>query len=398
VTWTLALALLPWVGAFLVVTFGVREPPALREASGGAGPTAGRWPSVRIIVPARDEARSIARCVGSLAEQDYPEFRVVVVDDRSTDDTARLAREVPRGNAKAVEVRPGALLPPGWFGKPWACAQGAAGAEEELLLFTDADTVHSPSALLRSVSALTADLSALSLLGKQELGSLGERLVQPQMFTILGLRFRGMDRPLGQRDRRNAIANGQYILVRRDAYEAIGGHGAVRGEVAEDLRLAQELTGAGHLLALRRADDALSTRMYRSLREVMNGWTKNVAIGASQSAGRWGGIALMGMVFYALGLWVAPPLILVSAAAASFFAVPTPPAVLSWALGATLAGLAAWSVAYRRFDVSPFYALLYPVGAALVAAIAVRSGWRGGRRVEWKGRRYAVDELTGESR
>lgn len=397
-TWTLALALLPWVVALLVVTLGVREPPALREASGERGPAAGRWPSVRIIVPARDEARSVGRCVGSLAEQDYPDFRIVVVDDRSTDETAQLAREVSRGNAKAIEVRAGAPLPPGWFGKPWACAQGSAGAEEDLLLFTDADTVHSPSALLRSVSALTDDLSALSLLGRQELGSVGERLVQPQMFTILGLRFRRMDRPLGRGDRGNAIANGQYILVRRAAYEGIGGHGAVRGEVAEDLRLAQELTGAGHLLALCRADDALSTRMYRSLGEVMNGWTKNVAIGAGQSAGRWGGIALVGMVVYALGLWVAPPVTLVSAAALSLLDAPASPAVLTWALGATLAGLAAWSVAYRRFDVSPFYALLYPIGAALVAAIAVRSGWRGGRRVEWKGRRYSVDELTGESR
>jgi chlorobactene glucosyltransferase len=398
VTWALGIALLPWIAALLVVAFGVREPPALPAASRGTAPGGHRWPSVRIIVPARNEARSIARCVGSLAAQDYPDFRIVVVDDRSTDETSRLAREVARRNARAIEVRAGAPLPPGWFGKPWACAQGSAGADEDLLLFTDADTVHDPSALLRSVSALTPNLAALTLLGSQELGSVGERLVQPQMFTILALRFRGMERPLGKDDRQNAIANGQYILVRRAAYEAIGGHGAVRGEVAEDLRLAQELTGEGHLLALRRADDALSTRMYRSLGEVLNGWTKNVAIGASQSAGRWGGIALLGMVVYALGLWVAPAVVLLSAAIAGLAGAPVSPELLAWSVGATLAGVIAWSMAYRRFDVSPAYALLFPVGAALVAAIALRSGWRGGRRVEWKGRRYSVHELTGESR
>jgi chlorobactene glucosyltransferase len=396
VTWALGLALLPWVIAFLVITFGLREPPALAPAD--AGPARGRLPSVRIIVPARNEARSIERCVRSIAAQDYPDFQIVVVDDRSTDETGRIARSVSAGNAKFLEVRSGAPLPPGWFGKPWACAQGAADAEEDLLLFTDADTVHAPSALSRSVAEVTDEISAVSLLGKQELGSVGERLVQPQMFTILGLRFRGMDRPLGKGDRRNAIANGQYILVRRAAYEAIGGHRTVRGEVAEDLRLAQELTGAGHLLALRRADEALSTRMYRSLGEVVNGWTKNVAIGARQAAGPLGGMALAGLVVFKLGLWVAPPVTLLFALAARFAGSPVAPGVFAWALGATLAGFAAWSAAYRRFQVSPIYGLLYPVGALIVAAIAIRSGWRGGRRVEWKGRRYSVDELTGESR
>ena len=395
-SWTLGLALLPWVIAFLVVTLGVREPPAL--AAVDARLLRGRRPSVRVVVPARNEARSIERCVRSIAAQDYPDFRIVVVDDRSTDETARIAGSVPPANAKALEVRSGAPLPPGWFGKPWSCAQGSADAHEDLLLFTDADTVHAPSALSRSVAALTNDLSAVSLLGKQELGSVGERLVQPQMFTILGLRFRGMDRPLGKRDRRNAIANGQYILVRRSAYEAIGGHGAVRGEVAEDLRLAQELTGAGYLLALRRADDALSTRMYRSLGEVMNGWTKNVAIGAKQSAGPLGGVALLGLVVLALGLWVVPPATLLFAVAARLADAALPSALFLWALGATLVGIAAWSAAYRRFEVSPVYGLLYPVGALLVAAIAIRSGWRGGRRVEWKGRRYSIDELSGEPR
>jgi hypothetical protein len=138
--------------------------------------------------------------------------------------------------------------------------------------------------------------------------------------------------------------------------------------------------------------------MYHSLDEVMNGWTKNVAIGARQSAGKWGRIAVLGIVVYALGLWVAPSAILLSVLTAGLFGMPASPGVLAWALGATLAGLAGWWFAYRRFEVSPVYAFLYPVGAALVAAIAVRSGWRGGRRVEWKGRRYSVDELTGDSR
>jgi hypothetical protein len=104
------------------------------------------------------------------------------------------------------------------------------------------------------------------------------------------------------------------------------------------------------------------------------------------------------MVVYAFGLWVVPPIVLLSAVAASVMGAPIWPGVLAWAAGATAAGLTTWSIAYPRFHVSPLYALLYPVGAAFVGLIALRSGWRGGRRVEWKGRRYSLDELTGESR
>ncbi len=393
--WIAILAALPWL-VVATLTILVREPRPLPPKDPES--SVGEPPSVRIVVPARNEARGIEACLESIAGQDYPDFAITVVDDRSTDATHRLATEVPKGNAREILVIAGEPLPEGWFGKPWACAQGSHGVQEGLILFTDADTVHDPSLLSSAVEALGEDrASAVSLLGRQELGSFGERLVQPQMFTVLGLRYRRLDRPLERENQRDAIANGQYILIRRHAYEDIGGHAAVRGEVAEDLRLAQVLTGEGHRLSLRTERDRLSTRMYQSLREVLDGWTKNVAIGAKQSAGPWGDLALAGVVGYAFVLWVLPPLVLLGLWAGVFAGASQGGPLLVWSALTTGIGLAVWALVYRRFDVSAAYALAYPLGAALVGLIALRSGWRGDRRVEWKGRRYSGGEALGES-
>lgn len=390
----LGLALAGWMLVSLLLVFGIREPRELPEET--AADTTEALPSVRIVVPARNEARGIVACLDSLAAQRYPNFRIVVLDDRSTDGTASLAKAVAPGTARDIEVRRGDQLPDGWFGKPWACWQAASAAEEDLVLFTDADTWHAPTLLSRSVAAMREDgAAAVSLVGSQTLGSFGERLVQPQVFTLLGLRFRNLDDLVEGAGERDAIANGQYILIDRRIYQEIGGHEAVRGEVVEDLRLAQHLTGAGHRLSLRGARGAFATRMYHSLGEVIDGWTKNLATGARQAAGPWAPLALAGIVAYALMMWVVPPL----ATTWVFGRSAGDPAhdLLIWGLTTTLAGLGVWALIYRRFEVSPAYAFLYPLGAVLVAFIAVRSGLRGSRRIEWKGRRYSGGQAQGDA-
>jgi len=410
--WFVFLGALPWVGVGIVLAFSIREPrplPLLPTGSVPASGSARELPPVAIILPARNEAAHIQACLASLADQRYPDFSIIVVDDRSTDGTGALARAVPRGRAGAIEVIDGVPLADGWFGKPWACSQGAdASGTTPLLLFTDADTRHDPALLARAVEGLTEDRAdALSLLGRQELGSFGERLVQPLVFSLLGLRYRRLDRPIGPENTGDAIANGQYILVRREAYHRVGGHGAVREAVAEDLRLAQLLTGAGYRLTLRRATDALSTRMYTSLAEVVNGWTKNLAVGARQSAGWWGHLALPGILAFLI-FWMVPAAVLAGAGATRAFVAGSVPgtlsvaavvaptgvgptfldALLTWSAIAWGAGVLLWARIYRRFEVPSRYALLHPVAAGIGAFIVMRSWLRGGRRIEWKGRRY----------
>ncbi|TVP58584.1 MAG: glycosyltransferase [Gemmatimonadales bacterium] len=393
------LGILPWVALGVLMAFFIREPRPLplRTEVPGPGPTGDDDAvQVSIVVPARNEARNVERCLESLARMEGVAFEVILVDDRSTDDTARIARTVAPGRARELRVIDGEPLPEGWFGKPWACRQGANAARGQLLLFTDADTEHHPDLLVRSLAAMREDDAAvLSLLGRQEMGTVGERLVQPQVFTLIGLRFRSLDRVIDPERWTEAIANGQFVLVERDAYEAIGGHEAVRGEVVEDLRLAQELVRAGHRLTVRQGEDVFSTRMYTSLRELVDGWTKNVSVGARQSADRWGRWALPGIVAFLAVAWMAPALGLAAGAAAvgAGWIGPAHP-LLVWAGVTWIFAVFIWMGAYARFGVSPLYALLYPLGTAVLIYILIRSGLRGTRRIEWKGRRYERGTTT----
>jgi len=414
------LATLPWVGLGAFLARGIREPRPLPEArlgdatkpsDGDIEPSGGAMPSsegdvlVSVIVPARNEEGRIGRCVAGLVQQEGVSHEVIVVDDRSTDGTAEEARVAAAGSGVPLRVLTGEPLPDGWFGKPWACRQGAEAAQGRILLFTDADTVHHPRLLARCLWALEEDdADALSLLGRQELGTFAERLVQPQIFALMGIRFRRLDRVLDRARWKEAIANGQYILVRREAYEAIGGHEAVKGEVVEDLRLAQELTRAGNRLTMRQAEEAFSTRMYTSLASLVNGWTKNMATGARQAAGGLAPVAVPGMLLFLLVAWLLPPLATLGAVGLAAAGHPAIfPGPESWPLGAWgHVGLAVgvwgaltwglcvliWTAGYQRFGVSPAMALLYPLGTLVVVFIVCRSWVRGSRKIEWKGRVY----------
>lgn len=225
------------------------------------------------------------------------------------------------------------------------------------------------------------------------MGSFWERVIQPQVFALLALRYPRAGRPLPPERWRSAIAAGQYILVSRKAYAAVGGHEAVRGEVVEDLRLAQELTRAGFSPALRSAVDHLHTRMYRSLPEILEGWTKNLAVGSRQTlpAGL-GLLAPWGMGLHLLTFWVLPPAVLLLALVGGVGGAP----LLSWSAVCTGVGVGIWSQASIRFHSSPLYGLAFPVGAAALAWIAVRSALRG-RKVVWKDREYDVGESVDRS-
>lgn len=403
-TWLpiVALGLLPWglLGTFLA--FGLREPRPLPSDPEPLGPEETGEPGVplvSIIVPARNEAGNITRCLASLTRLTGVPFEILVVDDRSTDGTGEEARAVPTGNALSVRVVEGGDLPEGWFGKPWACRQGADLARGRFLLFTDADTVHHPDLLLRAVRAMEEDdAGLLSLLGRQEMGTFGEKLVQPQIFLLIGTRYRSLHQTIPPDRWKDAIANGQFILVRRTPYEAIQGHGAVRSEVVEDLRLAQAMARGGSRVTVRRAEKVFSTRMYTSLRSLVDGWTKNVAIGARQASGRLSPLALPGIILFLTFFWLLP--------AGAFFA-----AALTWLLAGGAAGAAVpawvapvavwggstwtlgtfiWVGAYRRFGAPVALGLIHPIGSAVVIYIVLRSWIRGGRRIEWKGRRYGA--------
>jgi len=379
---------LPWVALLAFVLVFVRKPREL-PASGPEAP--GATPLVSVIVPARNEAANIETCVRSLTESRYPAFEVIVVDDGSEDGTGDLARAVDRGHARRLVVLEGGALPPDWLGKPWACWQGAGAAEGELLLFTDADTVHGPELLARAVAGLREeDADLLTVLGRQLAETFWERLVQPQIFLMMFLRFPRFEESAKNDRWRDAIANGQYMLFPRSAYERIGGHEAVRDEVVEDLAIAQHVKRAGLRLRIRGAEDDLATRMYRSLRELVAGWSKNIVTGGLQSLPPWLRPLTPALsLATGVGLWLLPPVALVVALAGAGGG-----ALLAWSATVYGASVLLWAFFSRWMGVAAWHGLLYPLGAAVGAFIFLRS-WTGGRRVSWKGRRYVLPPISG---
>lgn len=393
-------ALLPWLGLAAFVAFALRIPRPLPPAAAPPGephppPGAdGRTdpPSVTVVVPARNEARSIEACVRSLTASTYPAFEVVVVDDRSEDDTGDRARSVPPGNARSLRVLDGEPVPAGWLGKQWACRQGAEAARGDLLLFIDADTVHEPDLLERAVAELLrTDGDLLTVAGRQIYGSFWERLVQPQVFFTMLLRYWNVERWVEQGRWRDAIASGAFLLFPRRAYDELGGHAAVKGAVAEDLALAQRTVRSGGTLVIRTGEDALSLRMYASLGELVRGWGKNIHVGGLQTMPPWIRPFIPGMsLVTGVGLWLAPPSVLLAGMAGGLSRGWT-----AWAAGAVLVSVGLWAPIYRRGGAPAAYALLYPLGAAVGVWIYLRS-WTRGRSIEWKGRSYTVpDDSTG---
>ena len=198
------------------------------------------------------------------------------MDDHSSDGTGGIARRVAGGDPR-VTIMDAPPLPDGWFGKQWACHSAMQRARGSVLLFTDADTAHGPELLGRAMRALAdrpADL--ISVMGRQELGTFWERLLMPQVFVVIISRYGGLEQMSRSTDPYEKIANGQFFLVRRNAYDRAGGHETVRDHVAEDLRIAQEVCRAGGAVHFLDGRGYLATRMYDGLGELIRGWEKNV--------------------------------------------------------------------------------------------------------------------------
>jgi chlorobactene glucosyltransferase len=377
---------LPWLALLLFVLVVVREPEELPvDAVPGT-----EAPMVSVIVPARNEAANIERCVGSLTESAYPAFEVIVVDDRSTDRTGDLARALAAGRARRLVVVDGEDLPGGWLGKPWACWQGARAADGELLLFTDADTVHGSRLLGRAVAGLAEERADLmTLVGRQLMGSFWERLVQPQVFLTMACRFPRFEAIAHNHRWRDAIANGQFLLFRREAYVAIGGHEAVSDEVVEDLVLAQHVKRAGRVLRIRSAETDLATRMYRSLPQLVEGWSKNILTGGLQTFPHWARPFVAPAAFLSgIALWLVPP----SALALSLAGV-LGAGWLAWSLTVCVISVVIFGHFTRRMGESAVYGLLYPLGSVVGTYIFLRS-WTRGRHVVWKGRSYELPPMS----
>lgn len=233
----------------------------------------GTSPTVSIIVPARNEELTLPRLLASLQKLDYPDYEVIVVDDCSTDRTAAVAL------AAEVQLIRGEPRPAGWNGKQWACAQGAARARGEWLLFTDADTWHEPSSLGRVIDFVHEQrLAVASTLPFHDGESWWERLLGPFHLMLVAVTA-----PFAEPQPQRKFAIGQYLLFSRTAYQTLGGHAAVRGCLVEDLTLVRRAMECGLAYGLYTGPRLFGVKMYASLGDFVRGWRRNFRAGFDES-------------------------------------------------------------------------------------------------------------------
>jgi chlorobactene glucosyltransferase len=383
-------ALRPWGQALIVAGAGAlslaryRRLPEVQPAARDMAMETD-WPLVSIIVPARNEERNLPALLDSLLAQDYPAFEVIVVDDASTDATGALADAFAARDRRLRVIH--TMGPePGWTGKNAACWRGARAARGAWLLFTDADTRHTAGALREAMRvARRAQADAVSLFPQQRCETFWERLLLPFAFQqyFTGARTGALDKPGAP-----ALANGQYFLISRRAYAAAGGHAAVAASIIEDVALAGALKRAGYPTLAARGEKLVSVRMYGSLGELVEGFTKNAApfVRAQRASGA--------LVALSCAASAATPAALVRALASGN------PAGVAGALAAWSAQTLALMPWMRAFGAPRRYAALGPLAALLFTGVAFSSFAHALLRwpVRWKGRDYApVGETQGEA-
>lgn len=345
-------------------------------------------PLISVCIPARNEERNLRACVEAVLAQDYPNFEVIVLDDRSTDSTPAILADIATGDFRLRSIH-GADLPIGWAGKPHALFQASAFAHGAWLCFIDADTFISPATLSSCYAkALETQADMFTIMTFQVMGSFWEKVVMPLVMTGLSTGF--SPRKVNDPNRKDAIANGQFILIKRPAYDAVGGHESVKGSIVEDKALSEQVKWSGYRLIVADGMQFAQTRMYTSLPEMWEGWTKNIYLGlrdqpSLMALGVFGAFLAMvvsllmpawpmlGVLWYLNdGDWMAITVILES--------------LLLWA-----DMIYARSIIARKMGISPWYSLTTPLGAAVFGAMMFTSAWNvlSRKGVTWKGRVYA---------
>src|SRR3989344_594066 len=340
----------------------------------GTFPKPKRYPKISIIVPARNEENNIEGCVRSLLQQDYPDFEVLVLNDHSTDRTGEILKQIKDRRLKIFSGRP---LPEDWLGKHWACHQLAEKAKGELILFTDADTVHQPTTLSSAVSAMLHDQADFATaLPKEKTASWSEYLSIPIIPWSL-LTF--MPLAIAKRTKRPSLSAtiGQFMLFKRTAYNKIGGYSSIRYNVLDDVTFGRKIRSFGLKWRMYDGSKLITCRMYTSFKQVLEGFVKfSFPIFKNNL-----------IYFFFVWLFMAavfsfPWMILL------FWSVGIKFGYLWLAVASILSVLITWIIAAFRFRYPWWIPLIYPVILAMVCYIVFMSmiyTYLG--KVRWKGRK-----------
>jgi chlorobactene glucosyltransferase len=377
---SLWLALVVWL-----IARAVRQHSVLARVAVSARDPGSSAPKVAVIVPARNEAANIGPCVQSLSAQEYPRDRLllIVVDDDSSDETSAIVTALAKHDdrIKLLHTPP---LPPGWKGKVNACCAGVAAAPQDAqwLCFLDADMRAAPRAIASAVAAASErKLDLLTLAPRHELESFAERLMLPCGLYLLGF-YQDLEKVQAP-DSDEVVATGQFMLLRRTAYDAVGGHVPVHNEICEDVELALLMKRRGYRVLLMDGNLLLRTRMYTGWSTLWPGFAKNLI----QLLGGRLRTLIAAPVIVALA-WTAVWLPLRDLAAA-MHSVPDARLALALATLGSAAVLGLHVGGAAHFKIPWWYGLLFPLGYTAGGIMALDSvRWRMTRRVHWKGRVY----------
>jgi chlorobactene glucosyltransferase len=362
------------------------------ESGMDPGPPA-QAPRLSVLVAAKDEQDNIEACLRSMLDQDYPNYQLIAINDRSDDRTGQIIDAVSAENAKltAVHVRD---LREGWFGKNNAMREGYERADGEWLCFIDADCRQTSTKTLSVAMrfAMANDVEFLSVLPRLETQGLWEQIIQPACGAVMVFWFNPSN--VNDPNHSAAYANGAFMLIQRGAYEAIGGHEPFKTEGNEDMHMARAAKQTGHRLRVVENRDLYVTRMYTNFRDIWRGWSR-IFYGCFETFRRLR-ISLLVMLFSGLLPWYS--------ALVGWIMV----AVRGWAgagpwryvaLVATIAVLCQQSVLtryYRMSQANPLLAPTYPLAGTIVCTMLINAMTKlGGRAATtWRGTTYRGDKLA----
>lgn len=349
-------------------------------------------PLLSVVIPAKDEEKNIGPCLQALLGQDYPKIELIVVDDRSTDRTGEIVEALAEKDAR-VRLRRVTELPEGWAGKGHALQQGIAESQGPWICMTDADcrmnSSRTLSVAMEHARANQTDL--LSLLPRMVLGGFWEYFLQPICAGVLVVWFR--PERINNPARKTAFANGQFLLLRREAYEAVGAHEAIKGSIIEDMDLARRIKSTGQRLLCVPSRGLMHVRMYTSLGDLTRGWSR-IFLGCFPSVFQ---LTLTILVLLLRGFTLTATTIV----GWSMFGSGGEPQ--GWWLACGIVGgaglLAELIMTARYYRVAGSHwilGLLYPAGCLTVAGILLRTLLRRitGGNVVWKGTHYTAGEKT----
>ncbi|MCS6768596.1 MAG: glycosyltransferase family 2 protein [Candidatus Nitrosocaldus sp.] len=374
-----------WIYLLAYTIRSYRHAPRLDD---GMHHPSSKQPRVDIIVPARNEERFIARCLDSLLNQRYSNFRIIAVDDSSSDATARIMEEFASRDGRILFLHAGEK-PDGWVGKNWACYQAYLRSDAELLLFTDADSVHDEMLLPLAVDRMVEDgLDALTLVPRLECIDGWTKATLPLLLVFLHSRYSPLRVNSSKHD--TGYFFGSYYIIRREVYEAIGTHRSVRNEIIEDGALGAKVKRQGFRMRMFLAGELFSAVWSRDLSSLINGLSRLIIpIYHASKAKAFGVFAITFFLFLFPFLLIIPYSILHMSSLSTYIGA-------SSILTSVIIGVTSLIHSIKGLGISPAYALASPLGSLLIPLGFLMGMRKSKRGVVWRDRSYTHDLYRSE--